>query len=174
AGDTDALLARAGAISTLRTVRYWSATDKAWRPLAVDASALAGGDAKAERRRDFAAAELTVGGQFHYWINDSRSGPVVYRMRVRERDAQRLVLSYENASPVRAFGITLFEPGALQTVAFAERHAADVWAFYLLMRIDRGASIFADSQEASSVNRAVALYRHWAGIATDQEPPAVR
>lgn len=174
AGNADALLERAGAISTLRKVRYWSTTDKAWRPMVIDARALAGADAKSERRRDFAAAELPKGSQSYYWMDDSRSGAVVYRMRVLERDAQRLVLAHDNASPVRAYGVTLFEPGALQTVEFLERQGADVWALYLLTRIDRGASVFASGHEASSVNRAVALFRHLAGIPTDQEPPAVR
>lgn len=174
AGDAEGLLARAGAISALRNVRYWSTTDKAWRPLVFDASALAGGDAKADRRRDFAASELTKGSQSYYWIDDSRSGAVVYRMRVLERDSRRLVLALENASPVRAYGVTLFEPGALQTVEYVERHGTDVWGLYLLTRIDRSASIFASGHEASSVNRAVALFRHLAGIPTAQEPPAVR
>lgn len=174
AGDADALLARAGAISTLRSVRYWSTSDKAWRPLVVDAHALAGADAKAARRRDFAAAELTKGSQAYYWMDDSRSGAVVYRLRVLEHDAQRLVLAHENASPVRAYGVTLFEPGALQTVEFLERQGPDVWALYLLTRIDRGASAFTSGHEASSVNRAVARFRHLAGMATDQEPPAAR
>lgn len=174
AGDADALLVRAGAISTLRNVRYWSTKDKAWRPLVIDAHALAGGGAKAERRRDFTAPELTKGSQAYYWMDDSRSGAVVYRMRVLERDAQRLVLAHDNASPVRAYGVTLFEPGALQTVEFLERQGPDMWALYLLTRIDRGASVFASGHEASSVNRAVARFRQLAGIPTDQEPPAVR
>jgi hypothetical protein len=174
AGDAEALLTRAGAISALRSVRYWSTTDKAWRPLVFDASALAGGDAKADRRRDFEASELTQGSQSYYWIDDSRSGAVVYRMRVLERDSRRLVLAHENASAVRAYGMTLFEPGALQTVEFIEQHDTDVWGLYLLTRIDDGASVFAGSHEASSINRAVALFRHLARIPTDQEPPAVR
>jgi hypothetical protein len=174
AGDVDALLARAGAISTLRNVRYWSTTEKAWRPLVVDAHALAGGHAKPDRRRDFAASELAKGSPSYYWMDDSRSGAVVYQMRVLERDSQRLVLAHENASSVRAYGVTLFEPGALQTVEFLERQGPDVWALYLLTRIDRGASVFASGHETSLVNRAVALFRHLAGMPTDQEPPAVR
>src|SRR4029077_12201770 len=51
-GMMDQLLARIGAISQLRNVQYWSTTDKKWRPLAYDASALTGPNAK-DRRADF-------------------------------------------------------------------------------------------------------------------------
>lgn len=169
-GDLQSLLARAGSISALRNVRYWSTTEQAWRPLALDAAALSDNDPKT-RRPDFAASELTKGSQHYYWINDNRSGSVVYRLRVLERDKDRVVLARENASPVRALAITLFEPGMLQSVEFIERRS-DVWTFYLLSRIDRRASVFASGHEASSVNRAIALYRHLAGIRTDREPPA--
>ncbi|MCY1352084.1 hypothetical protein D9M68_521210 [compost metagenome] len=114
-------------------------------------------------------SELTKGSQHYYWINDNRSGSVVYRLRALERDEHRVVLA-RAASPVHAFGTTLFEPGMLQTVEFVERHS-DVWTFYLLTRIDRRASVLA-SGHASSVHRAIALYRHLAGIRTDREPPA--
>lgn len=171
AGSIEALLTRLGSISTLRHVRYWSATDKTWRTLALDAAALASSNPKT-RRSDFAASELAKGSQLHYWVKDSRSGSVVYRMGILERNSRRIVLASENASPVRALSITLFEPGVLQTVQFLERRGPDSWTVYLLSRIDRRASVFAAGHEASFVNRAVALYRHLAGIPTDQTPPA--
>ena len=108
-------------------------------------------------------------------MRDSRSGPLVYRMRVLERSPQRMALAEENVSPVRAFGLTLFQPAALQTVVFAQRQTNDVWGLYLLARIDRQASSFiASGHEASTANRALALFRYLAGIQTDAEPPAVR
>ncbi|RDK05706.1 DUF6675 family protein [Cupriavidus lacunae] len=127
-GDLQSLLARAGAISALRDARYWSTTEHAWRPLALDAAALSDSDPKS-RRRNFVASELTRGSQHYYWINDNRTGSVVYRLRVLERDEHRVVLARENASPVRAFATTLFEPGMPQTVEFIERRS-DVWTFY--------------------------------------------
>ncbi|MGZ5234020.1 MAG: hypothetical protein ACXWMY_19620 [Vulcanimicrobiaceae bacterium] len=84
------------------------------------------------------------------------------------------IFATENASPVRALVITLFEPGVLQTVEFFERRGADVWEYYLLTRVDQRASIFADGHEASYINRAVARYRQLAGIPIDQQPPAAR
>ena len=111
-------------------------------------------------------------GELYYWMDDSRSGSVVYRMHVHERDPQRLVLASENASPVQARFVTLFPPGAMQTVEFLERRGADLWEYYLLTRIDQHASIFADGNEASYINRAIARYRQIAGIPTEQQPPA--
>lgn len=75
AGGPETLLARAGAVSTLRTVRYWSTTDKMWRPLFLDAAALVGPAERGERRGDFRPSELQAGRTLYYWVNDSRSGP---------------------------------------------------------------------------------------------------
>lgn len=175
ADGSETLLTRAGAVSSLRTVRYWSTTDSKWRPLFLDAVALAGPAEGGERRDDFRPSELQAGRTYYYWVDDSRSGPLVYRVRVLERSPYRVALAEENVSPVRAFGMTLFQPAALQTVVFAQRQADDVWGLYILVRIDRQASSFiASGHEASTANRALALFRHLAGIPTDAEPPAVR
>ncbi|MGT2472123.1 DUF6675 family protein [Paraburkholderia terrae] len=175
ADGPETLLTRAGAVSTLRTVRYWSTTDKKWRALFLDAAALAGPAEGGERRDDFRPSELQAGRTYYYWVDDSRSGPLVYKVRVLERSSHRVALAEENVSPVRAFGMTLFRPAALQTVVFAQRQADDVWGLYILVRIDRQASSFITSgHEASTANRALALFRHLAGVPTDAEPPAVR
>ncbi|WP_321812507.1 DUF6675 family protein [Burkholderia sp. BCC1985] len=175
AGGPETLLARVGAVSSLRTVRYWSTTDKKWRPLFLDAAALAGPAEDGERRADFRPSELQAGRTFYYWVDDSRSGPLVYRTRVLEHSPHRVALAEENVSSIRAFGLTLFQPAALQTVVFAQRQTNDVWGLYILVRIDRQASSFiASGQEASTANRALALFRHLAGVRTDADPPAVR
>src|SRR4030095_9699049 len=75
-GTIDELVARTGAISTLRGVRYWSVTDKIWRPLVIDASALSRLDPRS-RRSDFATEEMTAGSELYYWENDSRSGQII-------------------------------------------------------------------------------------------------
>ncbi|WP_394365033.1 hypothetical protein [Paraburkholderia kirstenboschensis] len=94
-------------------------------------------------------------------------------MRVLERSPQRIALGEENVSPVRALGLTVFRPTALQTVVFAQRQTNDVWGLYILARIDRQASSFvANGHEASTANRALALFRYLADIPTDAEPPA--
>ena len=172
AATADELVARIGAISTLRSVRYWSVTDNAWRPLVIDASALSRPDPRS-RRPDFLTAEMTAGSELYYWENDSRTGKVVHRMAVRESSPKRVVIATQNITPIRLFLVTLFEAGALQGVEFLERVSPGVWGVYLLARADEGSTL-ASGHDASFVNRAVAIYRHLARIPTDQEPPAVR
>jgi hypothetical protein len=170
-GSADELVARIGAISTLRGVRYWSTTEKTWRPYVVDASALSRLDPRS-RRTHFLATEMTPGSELYYWEKHPRSSNVVYRMTVLERSPARAVVATENLSPVRFLLLTLFEPGALQSVACVELISPGVWGAYLLVRTGEGASALAVGHEASYVNRAVAIYRHLAGIPTDEEPPA--
>jgi hypothetical protein len=172
-GTIDQILARFAAISKLRDVRYWSTTDKKWRPLANDASALTGPRAM-DRRPDFLASDLKKGATLYYWEDDSRSGEIVTRLSVRERTADRAVIGTENITPVRSYLITMFPAGTLETVLFIQRISPNVWGVYLLNRSLQGTSMLADGHEASFVNRAVALFRQIAGIRTDEEPPAQR
>jgi hypothetical protein len=170
-GTVDELVARIGAISTLRGVRFWSVTEKTWRPFVVDASALSGFDPRG-RRPDFLVTEMTAGSELYYWEKQARSGSIVYRMTVLERSPARTVVATENLSPVRFLFLTLFAPGAIQSVTCVERISPGVWGAYILVRTGAGASALASGHDASYVNRAVAIYRHLAGIPTDEEPPA--
>jgi hypothetical protein len=172
-GTIDRILARVAAISTLRDVQYWSTTDKKWRPLANDASAL-NGPHPTDRRPDFSASDLKQGATLYYWEDDSRSGEIVTRLSVRERTADRAVIGTENITPVRSYLITMFPAGTLETALFIQRISPDVWGVYLLSRSLPGTSMLAAGHEASYVNRAVALFRQVAGIRTDEEPPAQR
>jgi hypothetical protein len=172
-GPIAQIVERVGAISAFRAVRYWSTTDKAWRPLAIDASALTDPN-KANRRGDFSSADLIKKATLYYWENDSRSGEIVYRLNVLESTADRAVIATENTTPVRKYFVTLFKPGALQSTVFIQRLAPGLYGTYILSRTGEGTSALADGHDASYVNRAVALYRQIAGIRTDQEPPAVR
>ncbi len=170
-GTVEDLLERLGAVSTLTSVRYWSVTDGRWRDLITDAFALEGPDA-AKRRPDFRAAEMKVGTDLYFAQNDNRStGDVVYRLRVREIAPDRLVVETENVGPVRYLLVPMAGPGDLQAVYFLTRSAPGLWDYYSLARTGTGASRFLEGHEASYVNRAAALFRHVAGLATDQGPP---
>ena len=105
---------------------------------------------------------------------DNLSGTAVYRMRVAEASADRLVVEVENVSIMRYLFVTLFHPGEMQSVYFLDRESENVWRYYSIARTGRGASRLATGHETSSINRAVAFYRFLAGIPTDQEPPAAR
>ena len=172
-GNGKDLLARFGAVSKFRGIQYWSASDKRWRVLITDAAALDGPSVK-RRRPDFAAAEMETRKGVYFLQDDSRSsGPVVYRLQVLESGPARLVVKVENVSPVRTFMVTLFHPGDLQFVYFLEARSPGLWSLYSLSRTGRGASSLSSGHEASYVSRAVAFYRHIAGIPTDQNPPVV-
>jgi hypothetical protein len=172
-GTMDGLLARVGAISTLTDVLYWSATDKKWRPLSNEASALSSPDPKT-RRQDFSASELVKGADFYYWEDDTGMGSTVYHLRVSENTPERAVISSDNVSPIRRMFFTLFKPGALQSLLIIQHLSPGIFGVYILSRSGEGTSILAEGHEASYVNRAAALYRQLAGIKTDQEPPAAQ
>jgi hypothetical protein len=172
AGGADALLARIGAVSRLTGMRYWSVTEQAWQTLIQDAVAVTDA-AGTKRRDDFRPEELQTGVSRYSAQHDSRSsGVVIYRMRVTARTPERIVLSVVNVSPVRASLVTLFRPGELQAAYFLDRLGPDDWGYYSLWGVTT--SLLTSGHTASSINRAVAFYRHFVGIPPDQEPPAVR
>lgn len=173
-GDIDELLLRIGAISAKSQVRYWSTTEKAWKPLVTEAFALSAPD-PAQRRADFTAAQFAKGQSLYYAQSDNRSsGKTVYADRVVVLDRERLAAVSENVTPVKMTMITLFDAGDLQTAYFVERRAPGVWTFYSLTRTRMASSLIPTGGDASYINRAVAFYRLVAGIPTDQEPPAAR
>jgi hypothetical protein len=161
------LLQRFGAVSSLRGLRYWSVTDKLWRVLINDASATGAGEPR-QRRPDFTNSELRRGAEVYFAQNDSRSsGEVIYRMRVKEADNDRIAVELENISRVRALMFTLFEPGDLKSVYFMDRGPKGIWRMYAL---SAAGGEYAGRSEASLINRAAAYYRHFSGTPGDQEP----
>jgi hypothetical protein len=172
--SADEMLARFGAVSALAGIRYWSVSDARWQTLIASTAALQGPSLD-RRRRDFLPAEMKDGADLFFSQQDNRSSnDVVYRLRVREAASERLVIEMENVTAVRFFVVSLFAPGDLRSVYFLDRTGADGWNYYSLTRIGPGAFAWAQDHENSYVNRAVALFRHIAGIPTDQEPPAAR
>ena len=167
----EGLLRRVGAISELAGMRYWSATHQQWQILIVSAYALTGAQ-PGNRRPDFAPNELKEGKALYLDQTDNLSGAAVYRIRVAEASADRIVFDVENVSVMRYMLLTLFDPGEMQSVYFLDRESDDVWRYYSLVRTGRNASRLATGHESSSINRAVAFYRFLAGIPADQEPPA--
>jgi hypothetical protein len=173
-GEIDPLLARIGAISAKKGVRYWSTTDKAWAALVTDAFALSGPD-PGQRRADFTPAQFAKGATLHYAQSDNRSaGVAVYRVRVLAAERERLMVDEDNVTPLKKMMLTLFAPGEMQMVYVIERRAPGVWGFYSLTRTRMASGMLPTGGEAPYINRAVAFFRHVAGIPTDQEPPAAR
>jgi hypothetical protein len=169
----EGLLRHIGALSELTGMRYWSTTHKRWQTLIVDAHALTG-PAPPHRRKDFTPDEVQEGKALYFEQVDNLSGTAIYRMRITEASADRLVFEVENVSVMRYSFVTLFHPGEMQSVYFLDRESENVWRYYSIARTGRNASRLATGHESSSINRAVAFYRSLAGIPTDQEPPAAR
>jgi hypothetical protein len=178
-GPVDGLLARFGAISSLTGVRYWSVTKRRWRDLVDKAYAIegvTGGGDGGKPRRDMSASELRAAREIYFYQNDTGpAGGAIYRMRLLEAQPTRLVVAVENVSAVKMLFMRMFAPGALQSVYFLDLLAPDegIWGYYSLTRgnVDDIGGMLAARQKASFLNRAAAVYRHIAGIPTDQEPP---
>ena len=163
-GSSDALLLRFGAISSLKGLRYWSVSEGGWRTLITDASALDGPDLE-RKRSDFALSEMKGGKDLYFAQKDNRSaGDVVYRMQVKEMTATRFVMAIENASPVTQFMLTLFNPGELRSLHFLERLGPGVWNYYGLAWAGETTASRLAVPQASYINRAKALYGHFAGL----------
>jgi hypothetical protein len=169
--EVDDLLTRFGAVSELLAVRYWSVSDRSWRPLVSSATALVGSAAGAPRG-NFSAEELRSGRSVYLAQRDSRAASeAVYRLRVRECTRNRLVVETESTTPIRWWGVTLFSPGDVQSLYVLERADDGVWSYSSATTIV-GALWITASHDKSYINRLVALYRHTAGIPSETEPPA--
>ncbi len=169
----DGLLQHIGAISQLAGTQYWSTTHKQWRTLITDAYALAGSQPD-QRRTDFPADELRPGRPFYFEQVDNLSGKTTYRMTILEASANRVVFEVENVSVIRYHFIPVFHASELQSIYFFDRESDKIWRYYSILREGKNASRLVAGNEASSVNRAVAFYRHMVGIPSNQEPPAAR
>jgi hypothetical protein len=171
ASGVEGLLRRIGAISELTGMQYWSTTHKRWQTLIINAYALseAAGD---RHRQDFSPREMAEGKSLYFQQEDNQSGKAIYQMRIRSVSPDRLVFDTENTSTIRYFLMTIFPPGGMQAITFLDRESQAVWRYYSVMRTTKNASLLIAGSEASFINRAVAFYRHLAGIPTDKEPPA--
>ena len=169
-----ALVARFGAISQLLAVQYWSTTEQKWRPLVLSAYATSAVNSDAKPRADYSVAELSAGSDRYYRIADSRSGhDIVYRLKLRSSQPGSLVVETANLEPIKQWGLTFYAAGGLHTLYFLRERAPGVWAYYSITRVLPN-SFLAGGHEKSYINRAVALYRHYASIPTNAEPPAAR
>jgi len=166
------LLAKLGAVSGNRGVRYFSVTENAWRELIHDASALSGPD-PATRRADFTAKEIASGTPLYFVEEDNRSSkPVVYQMRALEVTPSRIVVQTSNVTPIESFMLTLFPPYTLLTAYVFTRLESGEWGLYAMSASTREASGMVSLATASYVNRAKALFGHLAGIDPSVTPPA--
>jgi len=162
ASSDEVLKRRIGAISGMRGLQYWSVTENASRVLIRDASALA--SPEGPRRDDFAPGEIRPGAELYFVEEDNRSShAVTYRMRVREASADRIVVETENTTPVEAMLMKLYPPGALRAAYILSKLDAASWGLYVVSASTPAASPMVRLAKDSYVNRARALYGHFAG-----------
>jgi hypothetical protein len=171
--DAEGLLRQIGAISELAGMRYWSTTHKRWQTLIVDAYALTDSQ-PGHHRKDFKPDEMKEGAVFYVQQVDNLSGKAIYRMHFAEVSANRIVYDVENVSTMRYLLMPILHPGEIQSIYFLDRESKNIWRYYSIVRTGKHANRLISGNESSSVNRAVAYYRHLVGIPTDQEPPAAR
>jgi hypothetical protein len=171
--ETKDLLRHIGAVSGFAGVRYWSSTHKQWQTLIAEAHALTGLQSS-QRREDFTPSEMREGAVLFFEQVDNLSGKGVYRLHISETTVDRLVFDIENVSTMRYLLVPILHPGEMQSIYFLDRESANVWRYYSIMRTGKNASQLIGGNESSTVNRAVAYYRYFVGIPTDQEPPAAR
>jgi hypothetical protein len=172
-GGAEGLRRRIGAVSEMSGWLYWSTTHQQWQPLIVDAYALAAPDGE-RRRKDFMPDEIVKDGSLHVMEEDSLLGKVTYELRIGDATADRLAFNSENSSAVRYFGLTILQPGEIQSFCLLNRESKDIWQYYNITRMAKAATVLTLGHPASLINRAVAYYRYLAGIPANQEPPAAR
>lgn len=157
-------------VSHYAAVKFWAITRHEWRPMALSAWAVAGPDSK-ERRPDPPVSALQAGRDFYYSEDAELAGHVVYRTRVLEHTADRLVLETENVTPIKVAIVTLFDPGALQVATFLQRIDTDTWGLYEITRASEQSSSMVAGYQSSYLNRLEAVRRMLARQPTDRDPP---
>ena len=168
AGPVEELLGRFGAISSMQTIRYWSVTDGRWAQLIRRSMALSAANA-ADPRPDFTVDELRSGNDLFFLQEENRTSPTVYRMRVTVFSVDSFLIELENINAIRLMLIPLVGPGAFHTASLLNRIDAEHWGYYAVVG-NSGLGGFSSNRK-SVINRAVATFRHVAGLPTDQEPP---
>lgn len=170
-GSADDILARLGRIADLTEIRYWSTTRGRWRALVPDAAALNAPDPNDRRAGDFTARELRSGVHYFWQEENTPLGAVTYALTVRHVDEARIVVAIANALPARASVFTRLPPGHHEFLYVFRRGADGRWSIYGLMRTGSGPNPIAQIGRKSYGNRAVALFRYFAGEPTDAAPP---
>lgn len=172
-GDADSLLVRVGALSKQTELRFWNAGKGRWTQMYKRSEALSGPDPSATRP-DFAAEEMTAGTRLRFVQDDPDPlGPVVQGMTVRERAADRLVITTRNESPAKFYGVPVLAAGGLEAYFQVERDAGDVWRYYALTRVRLLVPDTMAPPPEDYVNQGVSLFRFLASMPTDAGPPAL-
>jgi len=171
-GGVEAVMADFGRVSAMTGLKYWSISDARWQVLVERSEAIS--DPETRRvRPDFAPADLQPGRDLYFQQRENRgSGDIVYRMRVLSVGPDGFSVDLSNDSDIDFMFFRLFAPGDLRSVYFFQRLGSDEWGYWAVGGTHLGMIGLFGPHIGSFENRALALYRHFAGIPEDQEPPA--
>lgn len=171
-GGVDTVLADFGRVSSMAGLKYWSITDARWQVLVERSEAVTDPQVR-QLRADFTAAELQPGRDLYFQQRENRgSDDIVYRMRVLSVGPDGFSVDLTNASDIDFMFFRLFAPGDLRSVYFFQRLGNDEWGYWAVGGTHLGMTGVFGAHIGSFENRAMALYRHFAGVPDDQEPPA--
>jgi hypothetical protein len=170
-GGGEAMLADFGRFSSMAGLRYWSISDERWQVLLERSQAIT--DPETRRGRpDFLPAELQPGRDLYFQQRENRSRQdIVYRLRVLSRGPDGFSVSITNVSSIDFLFFRLFAPGDLNAVYFFQRLGGDEWGYWAVGGTHLGLTGIFGPHIGSFKNRAMAIYRHFAGIPDDREPP---
>lgn len=171
AGGVEKIAKRAGAISAMIGMRYWSVTDGDWRELVSAAYAVADLDNRVQRG-DFTAAEVLSGRTLYFVQDDTRSsGPNLYSLTARRIGTDGLAVEFVNIESIDYFLVPLYDPDALISLQVVRHLWGDEWGYYGVSAMRTGAG---SGHERSWMNRAAAYQRLLLGEPTDGAPPLAR
>lgn len=171
APSLDALLAKYGALSQYKSIRFWSTMHQAWDPFVVQAG-FTDGVAANYTHPDLKPEDFVSGREFYYYEIDPRTGRTVHRLTVHQRTADRVELSTENMTAMKYSMFTIFEPHGLRSATFIERRGPNEWGYYQAIGVGEGSDFIAVHSASPYINRLTALYRYMAGVPTDGAPAA--
>lgn len=169
--STADVFARLSDLGVWPSIRYWSVSRQAWRPLVLG---MAGIDAQGQPVGGHATLALKLNSMTLINERDENSGQATYRFRVVERDDAHVLITTENAAPITLAIITAFDPGSLQTATFVRREGSDIWSTYQITRVGTGGSSLVLGHKGSFLNRLEAVRRYLAGQPTDRMDPIAR
>ena len=117
---------------------------------------------------------MKPGKPLYFEQTDNLTGKGVFRLHIADVSADRIVFDTENVSTCVSVGDRVFHPATCNRSTFFGREPGNVWRYYSILRTGVHASSLVTANDSSAINRAIAVYRRFVGIPTDQEPPAAR
>ena len=173
-GGVEAMLADFGRVSSMTGLKYWSISDARWQVLVERSEAISDPQAR-QVRPDFTPAELQSGRDLYFQQRENRGhDAIVYRLRVLSVGPDGFSVDLTNASSIDFMFFRLFAPGDLRSVYFFKRLADGEWGYWAVGGTHLVMTGLFGPHIGSFENRATALYRHFAHMPEDQEPPAAK